>query len=149
MREIANTWAGTAWFIEADIADCFGSLDHDRLVEILSNRIHDNRFLRLVRNMLTAGYLEDWKWGATQSGVPQGGIASPVLSNIYLHKLDVFVEPEGGGDPVFVMTLDPGYEAVQPTPVGRNWRFAQSDVWMGGFVPTVEPEQLVQFTGPQ
>ena len=42
--------------------------------------------------MLTAGYLEDWKWGATQSGVPQGGIASPVLSNIYLHKLDMFVE---------------------------------------------------------
>ena len=92
MREIANTWAGTAWFIEADIADCFGSLDHDRLVEILSNRIHDNRFLRLVRNMLTAGYLEDWKWGATLSGAPQGGVASPVLSSIYLHELDQFVE---------------------------------------------------------
>ena len=48
--------------------------------------------MRLLRNMLTAGYLEDWKWGATLSGVPQGGIASPVLSNIYLHKLDDFVE---------------------------------------------------------
>ena len=42
--------------------------------------------------MLTAGYLEDWKWGATLSGAPQGGVASPVLSNIYLHKLDMFVE---------------------------------------------------------
>ncbi|HEX3785068.1 MAG TPA: reverse transcriptase domain-containing protein [Pseudonocardiaceae bacterium] len=62
------------------------------MVGILSEKIHDNRFLRLLRNMLTAGYLEDWKWGATQSGVPQGGIASPVLSNIYLHKLDAFVE---------------------------------------------------------
>ena len=62
------------------------------MVGILSGKIHDNRFLRLLRNMLTAGYLEDWKWGATQSGVPQGGIASPVLSNIYLHKLDDFVE---------------------------------------------------------
>ena len=62
------------------------------MVSILSEKIHDNRFLRLVRNMLTAGYLEDWKWGATLSGVPQGGIASPVLSNIYLHKLDDFVE---------------------------------------------------------
>ncbi|MGY2093555.1 reverse transcriptase domain-containing protein [Nocardia gipuzkoensis] len=92
LREIANTWAGTAWFIEADIADCFGSLDHDRLVEILSNHIHDNRFLRLVRNMLTAGYLEDWKWGATLSGAPQGGVASPILSSIYLHELDQFVE---------------------------------------------------------
>jgi hypothetical protein len=58
----------------------------------LSEKIHDNRFLRLLRNMLMAGYLEDWRWGATLSGVPQGGIASPVLSNIYLHKLDEFVD---------------------------------------------------------
>src|SRR5215216_7799720 len=62
------------------------------MIEILSEKIHDNRFLRLVRNMLTAGYLEDWKWGATLSGAPQGGVASPILSSIYLHKLDEFVE---------------------------------------------------------
>jgi group II intron reverse transcriptase/maturase len=92
LREVANTWTGTAWFVEGDIADCFGSFDHQVLLSILSEKIHDNRFLRLVRNMLTAGYLEDWRWGATLSGVPQGGIASPVLSNIYLHKLDVFAE---------------------------------------------------------
>ncbi|MEV4515223.1 reverse transcriptase/maturase family protein [Dactylosporangium sp. NPDC049525] len=92
LREIANTWTGTAWFVEADIADCFGSLDHDLMIGILSEKIHDNRFLRLVRNMLTAGYLEDWKWGATLSGAPQGGVASPILSSIYLHKLDEFVE---------------------------------------------------------
>src|SRR5438132_9643452 len=82
LREVANTWTGTAWFIEGDIADCFGSLDHDVMIGALSERIHDNRFLRLLRNMLTAGYLQDWRWGATLSGVPQGGIASPVLSNI-------------------------------------------------------------------
>ncbi|MCW2885890.1 MAG: RNA-directed polymerase, partial [Streptosporangiaceae bacterium] len=92
LREIANTWTGTAWFIEGDIADCFGSLDHDLMIKILSEKIHDNRFLRLVHNMLTAGYLEDWKWGATLSGAPQGGVASPILSSIYLHKLDEFVE---------------------------------------------------------
>ena len=92
LREIASTWTGTAWFIEGDIADCFGSLDHDLMIGILSEKIHDNRFLRLVRNMLTAGYLEDWKWGATLSGAPQGGVASPILSSIYLHKLDEFVE---------------------------------------------------------
>jgi group II intron reverse transcriptase/maturase len=92
LREVANTWTGTAWFVEGDIADCFGSFDHQVMLSILSEKVHDNRFLRLVRNMLTAGYLEDWRWGATLSGVPQGGIASPVLSNIYLHKLDVFVE---------------------------------------------------------
>ena len=92
LREVAHVWSGTTWFVEGDIADCFGSFDHDVMVGILSEKIHDNRFLRLLRNMLTAGYLEDWKWGATLSGVPQGGIASPVLSNIYLHKLDMFVE---------------------------------------------------------
>ncbi|MEV6364863.1 reverse transcriptase domain-containing protein [Nocardia asteroides] len=92
LREIANTWTGTAWFIEGDIADCFGSLDHDIMVEILSEKIHDNRFLRLLRTMLSAGYLEDFTWHPTLSGAPQGGVASPVLSSIYLHKLDDFVE---------------------------------------------------------
>jgi group II intron reverse transcriptase/maturase len=92
LREIAHTWTGTAWFIEGDISDCFGSLDHEVMITILAEKIHDNRFLRLVRNMLTAGYLEDWTWGATLSGAPQGGVASPILSSIYLHKLDEFVE---------------------------------------------------------
>jgi group II intron reverse transcriptase/maturase len=92
LREVAYAWTGTTWFIEGDLADCFGSLDHSVLLQILGENIHDNRFLRLVRNMCQAGYLEDWTWGATLSGVPQGGVASPVLSNIYLHKLDVFVE---------------------------------------------------------
>jgi group II intron reverse transcriptase/maturase len=81
LREVANTWTGTTWFVEGDIADCFGSFDHQVMLSILAEKICDNRFLRLVRNMLTAGYLEDWRWGATLSGVPQGGIASPVLSN--------------------------------------------------------------------
>jgi group II intron reverse transcriptase/maturase len=92
LREVANTWTGTTWFIEADLADCFGSFDHEIMVSILSEKIHDERFLRLMRHMLEAGYLEDWTWNATLSGVPQGGVVSPVLSNIYLHKLDEFVE---------------------------------------------------------
>ncbi|MEO3857507.1 reverse transcriptase domain-containing protein [Acrocarpospora sp. B8E8] len=92
LREVANTWTGTTWFIEGDIADCFGSLDHQVMLSILAEKIHDNRFLRLLRTMLQAGYLEDWVWNATLSGAPQGGCASPVLSNIYLHRLDVFVE---------------------------------------------------------
>ena len=65
LREVANTWTGTTWFIEGDLADCFGSLDHPVLLPILGEKIHDNRFLRLVRNMCQAGYLEDWTWGAT------------------------------------------------------------------------------------
>jgi len=92
LREVANTWTGTTWFIEGDVSDCFGSFDHQIMLDTLAERIHDNRFLRLMRNMLTAGYLEDWVWNATLSGVPQGGVVSPVLSNIYLHRLDEFVE---------------------------------------------------------
>jgi group II intron reverse transcriptase/maturase len=92
LREVANTWTGTTWFIEGDISDCFGSLDHDVMVRILSENIHDNRFLRLIHQMLKAGYLEDWKYHQTLSGAPQGGVVSPILSNIYLHKLDVYVE---------------------------------------------------------
>ena len=61
---------------------------------ILAEKIHDNRFLRLIRNMLKAGYLEDWEYHDTLSGVPQGGLVSPILSNIYLDKLDEFVEQE-------------------------------------------------------
>lgn len=92
LREVANTWTGTVWFVEGDISDCFGSLDHDIMVAILAEKIHDNRFLQLIRNMLQAGYLEDWRWHATLSGAPQGVVVSPILSNIYLHKLDHFVE---------------------------------------------------------
>jgi group II intron reverse transcriptase/maturase len=92
LSEVANIWTGTTWFIEGDIAQCFDRLDHSVMLKILGEKIHDNRFLRLVRNMLQAGYLEDWMWNATLSGAPQGGVVSPILSNIYLHKLDTFVE---------------------------------------------------------
>lgn len=61
------------------------------MLETLREKIHDGRFLRLVEGMLSAGYLEDWRWGATLSGVPQGAVASPVLSNIYLDRLDRYV----------------------------------------------------------
>jgi group II intron reverse transcriptase/maturase len=92
LREVEDVWSGTTWFIEGDVSDCFGSLDHEIMVSILAEKIHDNRFLRLMRNMLTAGYLEDWHYHPTLSGCPQGGVVSPVLSNIYLDRLDKFAE---------------------------------------------------------
>jgi group II intron reverse transcriptase/maturase len=94
LREVRDAWTGTVWFIEGDISDCFGSVDHDILMGILAEKIGDQRFLRLIRNMLAAGYLEDREYLDTLSGVPQGAGASPVLSNIYLDKLDRFVEQE-------------------------------------------------------
>jgi group II intron reverse transcriptase/maturase len=92
LADVANTWTGSAWFIELDISDCFGSLDHEIMLSALAENIDDNRFLRLIKQMLKAGYLEDWEWNATFSGVPQGGVVSPVLSNIYLDRMDRFAE---------------------------------------------------------
>jgi len=92
LSEVVDTWKGTHRFIEGDISDCFGSLDHEVMLAILAEKIHDGRFLQLVSRMLKAGYLEDWTWHATLSGSPQGGIASPVLSNVYLDRLDQWIE---------------------------------------------------------
>ena len=76
LSEVAAVWTGTHWFIEGDISDCFGSLDHQVLLSVLAEKIHDGRFLELIRRMLQAGYLEDWTWNATLSGAPQGGLCS-------------------------------------------------------------------------
>jgi len=92
LSEIVHGWKGIHWLIEGDISDCFGRLSHEVLLDILSEHIQDNRFLRLIRQMLQAGYLEEWRWHETLSGAPQGGVCSPILSNIVLDKLDRFVE---------------------------------------------------------
>ena len=94
LGEITKSWRGVKWFIEGDISQCFDSFDHGILLSILSEKIKDKRFIRLVSNLLKAGYLEDWKFNNTLSGVPQGGVLSPILSNIYLHRLDKFVTTE-------------------------------------------------------
>jgi len=92
LREIYYGWSGTTWFLEGDISGCFNNLDHELLVSALSEHIHDGRFINLIRQLLKAGYLEEWKFNRTLSGVPQGSIVSPILSNILLDKLDKFVE---------------------------------------------------------
>jgi group II intron reverse transcriptase/maturase len=92
LTAISNIWKGTKWFIEGDIKGCFDNIDHQILLSILREKIHDNRFLRLVENLLKAGYLEEWRYHPTMSGTPQGGIVSPILSNIYLDRLDRYVE---------------------------------------------------------
>ena len=92
LRQIDDNWHGVDWFIEGDIKACFDSLSHELLMETLAEHIHDGRFLRLIRQLLQVGYLEEWKYNATLSGAPQGGIVSPILSNIYLSKLDTYVE---------------------------------------------------------
>ena len=83
---------GSVWFIEGDIAKCFDALSHEVLLSVLRESIKDERFIRLIEGLLKAGYLEEWRWNQTYSGTPQGSIVSPILANVYLDKLDKFVE---------------------------------------------------------
>ena len=92
LTEIHNLWVGTKWFIEGDIKGCFDNIDHHTLMTILQENIRDNRFLRLIEGALKAGYCEEWTYHPSLSGSPQGGIVSPILSNVYLDRLDKFVE---------------------------------------------------------
>jgi group II intron reverse transcriptase/maturase len=92
LQEVYHGWVGTAWFIELDVAQFFDRLSHEVLISILAEKIHDDRFLRLIGALLKAGYLEQWRFNATLSGVPQGGIVSPVLANAYLDRLDQWID---------------------------------------------------------
>ena len=88
LRQISSDFTGVVWFIEGDIQGCFDNINHEKLIEILSRKIKDSRFLNIIRQFLKAGYIENWKYNATYSGSPQGGICSPILANIYLNELD-------------------------------------------------------------
>src|SRR6266699_3253658 len=92
LRSMQKGWTGTKWFIDIDIKGYFNNINHDILMEMLKKRIEDIQFLDLIRDMLKAGYVEDWQYHKTYSGTPQGGIVSPILANIYLHELDEFME---------------------------------------------------------
>jgi len=93
LREIQRKWSGVSWFLEGDIKSCFDDIDHEILIGILRKKIKDERFINLIRKLLKAGYIDlDKIRHDSLAGTPQGGIASPILANIYLHELDEHVE---------------------------------------------------------
>jgi group II intron reverse transcriptase/maturase len=93
LQEIQRRWTGITWFVEGDIQNCFDDIDHETLVNIIREKIEDERFINLIRKILKAGYQDlDEVRKDSLAGTPQGGIVSPILANIYLHKLDEFVE---------------------------------------------------------
>lgn len=91
LKELKKEFNGSRWFVEGDIKGCFDNINHEILVKVIGAKIKDARIIKLIYKFLKAGYLEDWKYHKTYSGTPQGGIISPVLTNIYLHELDKFV----------------------------------------------------------
>ncbi len=92
LTQIGDQWQSIKWVVDMDIQDYFTTINHEMLMRLLEKKIEDTRFLRLIQAMLDAGYLEDWTYHATYSGVPQGSIVSPVLANVYLHELDCFMK---------------------------------------------------------
>lgn len=85
-------WDGVKWLVEVDIEGFFDNIDHEVMIQLLEKKIDDKRFIALIRTFLKAGYVENWRYHRTYSGTPQGGILSPILANIYLHELDIFME---------------------------------------------------------
>lgn len=92
LDHIKSEWTGVKWLVEVDIKGYFDNIDHTVLLNLLRKHIEDRKFLSLIDSMLKAGFLEQWKFNETHSGTPQGGIISPLLANIYLHELDLFIE---------------------------------------------------------
>ena len=92
LQNINERWQGIKWFIEGDIKGCYDNIDHTKLLEVMGRKIKDNRLMKLLRGLLDAGYYEAWTYHQTYSGVPQGGVLSPLLMNILLNELDEYVE---------------------------------------------------------
>jgi group II intron reverse transcriptase/maturase len=88
MRRIWRQLEQAEWIVDGDISDFFGSLSHERLIDLVADRVADGRVLSLIRSMLTAGALVDGVFESAVAGTPQGGVASPLLSNIYLTVFD-------------------------------------------------------------
>src|SRR5207249_11542181 len=94
---VDEAWRGRRWVVETDIASCFEAIPHDRLVAAVEERICDRKLLKLLRALLRAGVMEQGAVRRNVTGTPQGGVVSPLLCNVYLHRLDRVWRTRGCG----------------------------------------------------
>lgn len=92
LKDISYLWTSVKWIVNMDIQGFFDNINHTVLINLIQKKIEDKKFIHLIERMLTAGYVEDWKFQQTYSGTPQGNVISPLLANVYLHELDLFME---------------------------------------------------------
>jgi group II intron reverse transcriptase/maturase len=85
---IDESWRGRRWVVETDIANCFEAIPHERLMQAVEERVSDQSVLKLLRAMLRAGVMQDGSVRRPVTGTPQGGVVSPLLANVYLHRID-------------------------------------------------------------
>ena len=85
---VDESWRGRRWVVETDIANCFEAIPHDKLIQAVQERVCDRSVVQLLRGMLRAGVMHDGQVRRSVTGTPQGGVVSPLLANIYLHRID-------------------------------------------------------------
>ncbi len=95
---VDEAWGGRRWVLESDVADCFEAIPHSQLMSAIEERIVDRQVLKLLRAMLRAGVMEDGSVTRSDTGTPQGGVISPCLCNVYLHRLDRQWAERGTGE---------------------------------------------------
>ena len=131
LMQIQKTFTGTNWFVEGDIHACFDSFDHHVLIGLLKKRIADEAFIQLIWKFLKAGYMEQWTFDRTYSGVPQGSGVSPVLCNIYLNELDRYMEKYA--QEFNTKAQRKRFSAAYKSSVSRTYRYRKAgrEIWDG------------------
>jgi group II intron reverse transcriptase/maturase len=120
LRHIARAYrAGATWVVEGDLVKCFDTLPHGVILNCLRKRIKDERFIDLIRRMLQAGVMEDFRFERTYSGTPQGGLVSPILANVVMHEFDCWMEERWQANPPPLTSkqqqarMNPGYARIK------------------------------------
>lgn len=116
LKQIKDWFHGVTWVIESDISKCFPSIDHEILIALMRKRIKCNKTLALIKNLIKAGYVDLGIFSENKVGVQQGSILSPLLCNIYLHKLDKFLfdmKADFSSKPSYKRKKTPAYRKIQ------------------------------------